>query len=194
MTSHATGEWIRELSASSASAQSLMTFPDRHFLSLFFGRALTIAALVSLVGGCGKGAPQPSLPSAVPVQRAEIAGVSLYRDALAAQGREDALLLLEQSVRANPRLPEAWYELGRRKVKLAPDVVKLDEVRGVQIFREGLEAEKEALRLLDVEKATLWNAAEEDQARATLAVDLVNVDETLADAESSLRALRIRTY
>jgi hypothetical protein len=64
----------------------------------------------------------------------------------------------------------------------------------MQIFREGLEAEKEALRLLDAGKATVWNTAQEDQARATLATDLTNVDEILADQESLLRALRVRTY
>jgi hypothetical protein len=104
------------------------------------------------------------------------------------------LRLLEQAVRANPRLAEAWYEVGRRKVKLAPDIVKLDELQGIQVFREGLEAEKEALRLLDAGKVTIWNAAEEDEARATLATDLANVDETLADQDSLLRALRVRTY
>jgi hypothetical protein len=64
----------------------------------------------------------------------------------------------------------------------------------MQVFREGLEAEKEALRLLDAGKATVWNTAQEDQARTTLATDLTNVDETLADQESLLRALRVRTY
>jgi tetratricopeptide (TPR) repeat protein len=128
------------------------------------------------------------------VKKAEIAGVGIYREALATEDNEEALRLLEQAVRANPRLAEAWYDVGRRKVKLAPHIVKLDELRGIQIFREGLEAEKEALRLLDAGKVTVWNAAEEDQARATLATDLANVDETLADQESLLRALRVRTY
>ncbi len=128
------------------------------------------------------------------MKKAEIAGVGIYREALATEDSEEALRLLEQAVRANPRLAEAWYDVGRRKVTLAPHIVKLDELRGIQIFREGLEAEKEALRLLDAGKVTIWNTAEEDQARATLAIDLANVDETLADQESLLRALRVRTY
>lgn len=156
---------------------------------------LTIAISAALVGACGKGgSPPPPAPAAAPVRKAEIAGVGIYRNALATKDSEDALRLLEQAVRANPRLAEPWYEVGRRKVKLAPDIVKLDELRGMQVFREGLEAEKEALRLLDAGKPTIWNAAEEDQARATLATDLANVDETLADQESLLRALRLRTY
>ena len=162
----------------------------------FLRIGFTIAVSAALLAGCGKGISPPPAPSpaAVPVKKAEIAGVGIYREALAARDSEEALRLLEQAVRANPRLAEAWYEVGRQKLKLAPDIVKLDELRGIQIFREGLEAEKEALRLLDAGKATVWNAAEEDQARAMLATDLANVDETLADQESVLRALRVRTY
>jgi tetratricopeptide (TPR) repeat protein len=156
---------------------------------------LTLAISAALVAACGKASsPPPPAPAAAPVKKAEIAGVGIYRAALAAQDNEEALRLLEQAVRANPRLAEAWYEVGRQKVRLAPDIVKLDELRGIQVFREGLEAEKEALRLLDAGTVTVWNAAEEDQARATLQTELANVDETLADQESLLRALRVRTY
>jgi tetratricopeptide (TPR) repeat protein len=160
------------------------------------GLGFTIAVGAALAAACGKGgsAPPPPAPAAAPVKKAETAGVGIYHAALATEDSEEALHLLEQAVRANPRLAEAWYDVGRRKLKLAPDIVKLDELRGTQVFREGLEAEKEALRLLDAGKVTIWNAAEEDQARATLATDLANVDETLADQESSLRALRVRTY
>jgi tetratricopeptide (TPR) repeat protein len=162
----------------------------------FLRIGFTMALSAALVAGCGKGISPPPAPSpaAVPVKKAEIAGVGIYREALAAQDSEEALRLLEQAVRANPRLAEAWYEVGRQKVRLAPDILKSDELRGIQVFREGLEAEKEASRLLDAGKVTVWNAAEEDQARATLATDLANVNETLADQESLLRALRVRTY
>jgi hypothetical protein len=150
------------------------------------------------LAGCGKGSstPPPAARAAAaqPVQKAEIAGVATYRKALAAQDSEEALRLLEQTVRSNSRLAEGWYELGRRKVKLAPNLVKTDELQGIQTFREGLEAEKEAQRLLDAGNVTIWSATEEEQARAVLATDLANVDETLADQESVLRALRVRTY
>jgi tetratricopeptide (TPR) repeat protein len=156
---------------------------------------LTIAVSVASIAACGKAnPPPPPTPSVAPVKKAEIAGVETYRHALASEDSEESLRLLEQAVRANPRLAEAWYEVGRRKMKLAPDIVKLDELQGIQVFREGLEAEREALRLLDTGKVTIWNAAEEDEARATLATDLANVDQTLADQESLLRALRVRTY
>jgi tetratricopeptide (TPR) repeat protein len=167
----------------------------RHGVFRFLRLGFTIAVSAALVAACGKGSSPPSsAPAAAPVRKAEIAGVGIYRDALATEDSEEALRLLEQAVRANPRLAEAWYDVGRRKIKIAPDIVKLDELQGIQVFREGLEAEKEALRLLDAGKVTVWNAAEEDQARATLATDLANVDETLADQDSLLRALRVRTY
>jgi hypothetical protein len=158
---------------------------------------IAVLALLSIAApmGCGRGGtPQAPAPAARPVQRAEISGVAFYRRALAAQDSEEALRLLEQAARANPRLAEAWYDLGSRKVKLAPQIVKTDELHGIQLFREGLEAEKEALRLLDAGNVTIWGAVEEEQARAVLTTDLANVDETLADQESLLRALRIRTY
>ena len=150
---------------------------------------------VAAPAGCGKGgSPKAPAPAAQPVQRAEIAGVAIYRRALAAQDSEEALRLLEQATRANPHLAEAWYDLGRRKVKLAPEIVKTDELQGIQVFREGLEAEKEALRLLDAGNVTIWGADEEEQARAVLTTDLANVDEALAEQDSLLRALRVRTY
>src|SRR5271169_6424789 len=95
-----------------------------------------VAALVSTVAlaGCGKGSSPAPTAAAQPVRKAEIAGVAIYRKALAAQDGEQGLRLLEQAIRANPRLAEAWYELGRRKVKLAPGLVKTDELWGIQAF------------------------------------------------------------
>ena len=54
--------------------------------------------------------------------------------------------------------------------------------------------EEEALRLLDAGNVTIWGAAEQDQARATLTADPANVDEILTDQDSLLRTLRVRTY
>lgn len=160
---------------------------------LRFGAAMLFCA--AALTGCGKGSSPPApAPVAVPVQRAEIAGVGTYREALAAQDEEETLRLLEQAVRANSHLAEAWYELGRLKVKRAPDIVKRDELQAIAMFREGLEAEKEASRLLDAGQVTVWTPAEQDQAREVLARDLANVDEALADQESLLTALRMRTY
>ena len=156
------------------------------FCAYPFFRAAILLCCVALTA-CGKGSSAPAhAPVAAPVQKAEIAGVRTYREALAAQDGEETLRLLEQAVRANPRLAEAWYELGRLKVKRAPDVVKSDELQAIAMFREGLESEKEASRLLDAGQVAVWTPAEQDQARETLARDLVNIDEVLADQVSLL--------
>jgi hypothetical protein len=62
------------------------------------------------------------------------------------------------------------------------------------MFREGLEAEQEALRLLDSGKIAVWTGDEEIQVRETLATDLANANEVMADQDSLLNALRMRTY
>jgi hypothetical protein len=62
------------------------------------------------------------------------------------------------------------------------------------LFREELEAKKEALRLLDTHNVTIPGAAEDHQACAVLTTDPADVDETLVDQDALLRALRVRTY
>lgn len=162
-------------------------------------RRTTVAAAVLLLtiplGGCGKSAPPPPpKPAAKPVQKVEITGVDLYRRALATQDSDEALALLEQTVRANPGLTEAWYEVGRRKVKQAAVLIKTDEQQAVQMFREGLGAELEAMRLLDGGKITLWSTDELATARTNLEVDLRSADEAMASPDALLTALRQRTY
>jgi hypothetical protein len=155
--------------------------------------ALLAAALLS---SCGKGDKPPPPVKAAPTQRmlqVAIPGIEPYRQALATQDTEEALRLLLDAVRANPKLAEAWYAIGRIKMKLAPEIVKTDESKGVLIFREGLEAEREALALLDRGHRTVWSATEEDEARMTLASDLHDVDQVMGDRESLLAALRVRT-
>jgi tetratricopeptide (TPR) repeat protein len=169
----------------------LAPVPARPCLSI--GAAVLLCSAV--LTGCGKDSPPPAPARTVaPVQRVEIAGVGPYREALAAQDMEETLRLLEQAVRANPHLAEAWYELGRLKVKRAPDVVKTDELQAIAMFREGLESEREASRLLDEGRPAVWTPAQEEEAREVLARDLQNVGEVLADQESLLNALRMRTY
>ncbi len=129
------------------------------------------------------------------MQSAEIAGVRTFREAVAAaEDGDERLRLLELTVRSNPHLAEAWYELGRIKVRRAPVVIKTDELQAVAMFREGLEAEQEALRLLESGKIVVWTNEEEMRARETLAVDLANANEVMADQDSLLNALRMRTY
>ncbi|HTO43222.1 MAG TPA: hypothetical protein VML56_04025 [Burkholderiales bacterium] len=163
-------------------------------------RALLTArlALAICLAACSKTSPQPQAPpvnlAMTPVQSAEIAGVKDYKLAFETEDLDERLRLLEVAVRANPRLTEAWYELGRLKVKRAPIVIKANELQAVAMFREGLEAEQEALRLLDSGKIAVWTGDEEIQARETLATDLANANEVMADQDSLLNALRMRTY
>jgi tetratricopeptide (TPR) repeat protein len=162
-----------------------------------FSRRLLCAVALSFAGAvlsaCGKDS-RPAPPAPAPVAAVVSPGVDPYRKALAAQDSEETLRLLQEALRANPRLAEAWYEQGRLKLKLAPGIQKLDELQAVGIFREGLEAEKEALRLLDAGEVTVWTPAEQGHARAVLQGDLMNVDEVLADRDSLLYALRVRIY
>jgi hypothetical protein len=159
-------------------------------------RFLCAAALLfagAVLSACGKDSrPPPAAPA--PAAAVVAPGVDPYRKALAAQDTEETLRLLQEALRANPRLAEAWYEEGQLKVKLAPGILKTDELQAVAVFREGLEAEKEALRLLDAGDVTVWTPEEQERARAVLQTELVNVNEVLADRESLLYALRVRTY
>src|ERR1700674_1315566 len=110
------------------------------------GRAAVLVAAACLMS-CGEHEKPPSGPTTRVVQppHAALAGVDTYRQALATRDTEESLRLLGAAVQANRNLAEAWYALGRIKLKLAPDIVKTEEERGVVVFREGLEAEREAL-------------------------------------------------
>jgi hypothetical protein len=166
------------------------------FPRTFVAHAAMLLAL-ALLTSCGrdnKPPPAPTTRVAQTVSKATLAGVDIYRQGLATTDPEESLRLLQEAVRANPRLAEGWYAIGRIKLKLAPDIVKTDESHGVLVFREGLEAEREALALLDAGKVTVWNKAEEEEARVAMARDLQNVDEVMGDQESLLAALRLRTY
>jgi hypothetical protein len=157
--------------------------------------AAALTAL-TLLGACGKSAPPtPAPPAAKPTQKkVEGAGIDLYRQGLAAEDEDQALTLFDRAIRTNPRLTEAWYELGRRKVKQATVLVKTDELRAVQMFREGLEAEREAARLLDEGTVTLWSTPEQGDARLVLDTDLQNADEGMSGPDALLSALRQRTH
>ena len=157
-----------------------------------------MAVCAVLAAGCGEDKHPPKAPPPAyrppPVQ---ILGVDSYREAqraLAAGNEDDALPLLEKSIRANAKLAEAWYELGRLKVKRAPELSKTDEVAGMVMFREGLEAEREALALIDGGKAVLWSNEEQLDARARLDADLENAGDALSDEDTLREALRMRVH
>ena len=169
---------------------SLLPFLRHHSAHI----AVLLAA--ALLSSCGKSDEPPPPVKAAPTQRmlqVAIPGIEPYHQALGTQDTEDALRLLQDAVRANPKLAEGWYAIGRIKMKLAPEIVKTDENKGVLVFREGLEAEREALALLDRGHRTVWSPGEEEQARMTLANDLQDVDQVMGDRESLLAALRVRT-
>ncbi|PWT72203.1 MAG: hypothetical protein C5B46_07100 [Proteobacteria bacterium] len=161
---------------------------------------MVLVAVSFAISGCGKEKAPPKPPPAVQAHQPApkiIAGADEYRrgKSLLTEGREtDALRLLEQSVRANSKLTEAWYELGRIKVKRAPELSKSDEQAGVVMFREGLEAEKEALRLIDAGATVFWSEDDRVQAREQLDTDLANAGDALNDEDTLRQALRMRVH
>ena len=164
-------------------------------------RTCVLVALCTLaLASCGNDKPPAKsvpAPKVQPVRPRAIPGADQYRkamSALAAGNEEEATTLLEQSVRTNSKLTEAWYELGRINVKRAPVVFKSDEQAGIVMFREGLEAEREALRLIDAGQAVLWTNEDQLQAREKLDADLVNTGEALNDEDSLREALRMRVH
>ena len=141
-----------------------------------------VVILPALVVAEQIGIPLPAVPALLAV------------GALAAQGRVSVYLILASIAVVAIVVDQGWYELGRFKVKRAPLVIKTDELQAVAMFREGLEAEQEALRLLESGKVVMWTGEEELHAREILAVDLANANEVMADQDSLLNALRMRTY
>ena len=173
-------------------------------MNALFGSWLHAAALAALctalLAGCGDDkhrAKPPAAPGAKRTPRVETPGVSIYRKALAelaAKDGDEAVRLLEQSVRTNSRLAEAWYELGRVKVRRAPVLVQSNELAGVVSFREGLMAEKEARRLIDAGQAALWTSDEQIDAQMNLDADLQNADQLLGDPDALREALQLRVH
>jgi len=162
-------------------------------------RGAALAALcIALLAGCGEDkhrAKAAAAPAVKRTPRVEAPGVKTYREALAELAAKDdaeALRLLEESVRANPRLAEAWYELGRLKVRRAPALVPSDELAGVASFREGLISEKEARRLIDDGQARLWSHEEQIDAQVALDADLANAERLLGDPDALREALLLR--
>jgi tetratricopeptide (TPR) repeat protein len=118
------------------------------------------------------------------VEQRHVPGADIYRQGLAAKAANDleqAEHLFRQATHLNQELAEAWFELGRLKLQQAPPLAASDELKALQIFREGLLAEQEALRLLDAGKRALWTSEEETQARTTIDVDLRDAEQALGD-------------
>ena len=168
----------------------------RTFSTIFSHRALRVALTALLICGCSR-QPPPSPPQPAPVAPHEAAGVRSYKEAMVALGADDkekAERLLLDAIHQNTHLAEAWYELGHLKVIMAPDLFKTDELKALMIFREGMQFEQQALKLLDEDKITVWKPAEVDVAREKMDVDLRDADRALVDEESLREALRTRIY
>ena len=158
-----------------------------------------VILLTALICGCGHD-PRPAAPppptAPAPAQY-EPAGAKAYRAglaALAANDPEEAQSLLLDAVHQNKELAEAWFELGHLKVKLAPGMMKTDELKAMVTFREGLQFVQEAHNLIDQDKIAIWTPAEVDQARVKMESDLRDADRALADEDSLREALRQRVY
>jgi hypothetical protein len=163
----------------------------------FRSRALLIALAAALVAGCSKPPPPPApKPASLPVKY-EAPGLEPYKAGLAAVAAHDpeqAQSLFLDAVHRNTKLTEAWYELGRVKVAMAPAIAKTDELRALALFREGLQFEQQARQLMESGKFAVWTAEEADAARALLDNDLRDADHILADEDSLREALRLRVY
>ena len=77
---------------------------------------------------------------------------------------------------------------------MAPGLFKTDELRAMVLFREGMQFEQQALKMLDEDKLTVWNPADAERAREKMTVDLRDADRALADEDSLREALRTRIY
>ena len=163
--------------------------------STFFSRPTLVALTAVLICGCGRKPPAPPPPTVVVPH--QIAGLKSYQEGLAALGADDqeqAQRLLLDAVHQNTNLTEAWYELGHLKVTMAQGLFKTDELRALVLFREGMQFEQQALKLLDEDKITVWKPADVEQAREKMELDLRDADRALADEDSLREALRTRIY
>jgi hypothetical protein len=158
-----------------------------------FMMAVLACALVS----CGRdSAPRPPPAPAIP-QPVAIAGVDSYRQGLAAveaQDHDGAVLLFRQATRNNHELAEAWFEKGRIQIRHAVRAFNTNERLALEEFREGLQAEQEALRLLNGGKLSVWSVEKQAKAREVMDLDLRGVEEALGDEEALTEALRVRIY
>jgi len=139
--------------------------------------------------------PAPAPPAQPVVQQPYIAGLESHKSgmaALAAKDTQEALRLLRKATVENRELAEAWYELGHLQVTLAPELSKTQEYPALAMFRDGLEMEQEALRLLDAGKVTFWTDEEQTTARTVMDADLLGADEALADPTVLAETLRLR--
>jgi tetratricopeptide (TPR) repeat protein len=159
-------------------------------------RVLVVIILVS-VAGCDREGPSHTLSPAgtrSTTGRAEtFPGASAYQEAklyIQASDLRGAVTALQRAIAQNPDFTEAYYQLGAAKTNLAIEEVRHDERAAIELFREGVEAKKEARRLMDQNKYYIWTERQRSQARIDLREALRDVDAVLADEPSLIAALK----
>jgi len=163
---------------------------------LSFARMLAVITLLS-VGGCDRdGASHTLSPADTRTQTARVeafAGELAYQEAkrsIQASDLRSAVTALQRAIAQNPDFTEAYYQLGAAKTNLAIEEVRRDEHAAVELFREGVEAKKEARRLMNQSKYYVWDERQRAQARIDLREALRDVDAVLADEPSLIAALK----
>ena len=159
-------------------------------------RMLAVITLLS-VGGCNRdGASHTLSPTDPRTQTARVeafAGDFAYQEAkryIQASDLRGAVTALQRAIAQNPDFTEAYYQLGAAKTNLAIEEVRHDERGAIELFREGVEAKKEAHRLMNQNKYYVWDERQRAQARIDLREALRDVDAVLADEPSLVAALK----
>jgi tetratricopeptide (TPR) repeat protein len=162
-------------------------------------RVFALIALAS-IGGCDREV-SPLRPPAPTAARTEAAapteafpGQFAYQEAkglIQANDLRAAVNSLRHAIEQNPEFSEAYYQLGAAKTNLAIQEVRRDERTAIELFREGVEAKKQARHLMNLNKYYVWNERQREQARTDLREALRDVDAVLADEPSLVAALKM---
>ena len=162
-------------------------------------RVLALIALAS-IGGCDREVSQPRPP---PPQRRGLQAVAAaeafpgqfaYQEAkglIQVNDLRGAVISLQHAIEQNPEFSEAYYQLGAAKTNLAIQAVRYDERSAINLFREGVEAKKQARHLMSLNKYYVWNERQREQAWIDLREALRDVDAVLADEPSLVAALKM---
>jgi tetratricopeptide (TPR) repeat protein len=161
-------------------------------------RLLAVLA-VTLVGGYDREVAMPLMASSAGSQATSAARVEAFPGQLAYQEAKGfvqrgdlraAVNALQQAIAQNPEFTEAYYQLGAAKTNLAIEEVHRDEHAAIDLFREGVDAKKQARRLMSRNTYYVWNEWQRSQARIDLREALRDVDAVLADEPSLIAALK----
>lgn len=170
-------------------------------LAVWLRTSVCLGLMLGLLVACRRESPHPppAAPSAASIYTGAAStaeafpGQSAYQEAKGLIRQRDlraAIQSLQRAIEANPEFAEAWYQLGAAKANLAIQEVRSDEAAAVQLFREGVEAKKQALHLMRLGKCYVWDAEQRKRAWADVQEALRGVDEVLADRRVTVAALK----